>query len=87
MLSNHYVSFVDGACHSTRNLSFAALKIYELNVELVNLQGICLGRTTNNISEYSSVLKILSEAIALGIRELIVKLDSQLIVLQLNGQY
>ena len=46
-----------------------------------------LGCTTNNIYEYSAVTKLLSEAIYLDIRELVVNLDSQLVVLQLNRQY
>jgi len=76
MSSNCYVIFVDGACRSTQNISSIAWATYHLNGELVNLQVICLGRTTNNIAKYSAILEILSEAIALGIRELIVKLDS-----------
>ena len=48
---------------------------------------MCLGRTTNNIAEYSVVLELLTEAVNLGIRELLVYLDSQLVVLQLNGHY
>jgi len=40
---------------------------------------------TNNIAEYSAVIKLLSEAITLGIRELVVNLDLQLVILQLNG--
>jgi len=54
---------------------------------LIDFQGICIGRTTNNIAEYSEVIKLLSEFIALGIRELVFNLDSQLVVLQLNGKY
>ena len=63
----------------------AAWAIYNLNSELIDHQGIYLGRTTNNIVEYSVVIKLLSEGIALGIRELVVNLDSELVVLQLNG--
>ena len=40
-----------------------------------------------NRGYYCAVIELLSEAIALGIRELIVKLDLQLIVLQLKKQY
>lgn len=54
---------------------------------MIDLQGICLGRTTNNISEYSAVIKLLLEATTLGIRELVVNLDSQLVIHQLNGEY
>jgi len=82
-----YVSFPDGACHSTRNLSSATWAIYDPHGELIDLQGIFLGPTTNNIVEYSAILELLLEAIALNIREMVVNLDSQLIVLPLNGQY
>ena len=82
-----YVGFADGACRSTRNLSFAAWVIYDPHGELIDLQGVCLGRTTNNVAQYSAVIELLAEAVNLGIRELVVNLDSQLVVHQLNGQY
>ena len=53
-----FVGFTDGASRSTRNLSSAAWVIYDPTGELVNLQGVCLGRTTNNIAEYSVVLEL-----------------------------
>ena len=76
-----YVSFADGAFHSTHNLSSAAWAIHDPHGVLINLQGICLGRTTNNIAEYSVVIEFLSEAISLDIQELVVNLDSQIVVL------
>lgn len=63
-----YVSFVDGSCHSTQNLSSVAWVIYDHNGELVYIQGIYLGRATNNIVDYSAVIKLLSKAITLIIR-------------------
>ena len=82
-----YVGFTDGASHSTWNLSSAAWVIYDPVGELIELQGICLGQTTNNVIEYSAFLELLTEAISLSIRALLVKLDSQLVVLQFNGHY
>ena len=76
--------FVDGACCSTQNLSSATWVIYDPNGELIKLQGIYVGRTTNNIVEYSVVIELLLEVVALGIRDLVVKLDSQLVVLHLT---
>ena len=61
--------------------------IYDPAGELIDLQGICLGRTTNNVAEYSAVIEILTKAINLGIRAFLVNLDSQLVVLQLNNHY
>ena len=82
-----YVSFTDGASRSTRNLSSVAWVIYDPTGELIDLQGICLGCTTNNVIEYSVVIELLTEEINLGIRTLLVNLDSQLVVLQLNSHY
>ena len=65
-----------GTCRSTQNFSSIAWALYAPDGELVSLQGICLGRTTNNIFEYSAVIKLLSKVIALGIRALVVKIDS-----------
>ena len=87
MSINPFVGFAYGASRSIRNLSSAAWVIYDLAGELVNLQGVCLGHATNNIAEYSVVLELLTELLDLGIRELLVYLDSQLVVLQLNGHY
>ena len=77
----------NGASRSTQNLSSAAWVIYDPAGELIDLQGICLGKTTNNVIEYSAVIELLTEDIDLEIRALIVNLDSQLVVLQLNGHY
>ena len=76
MSSSHYVGFVDGACRSTQNLSSRTWVLYAPNGELINLQGICLDRTAYNAFEYSSVIELLSGAVALGIRDYFVKLDS-----------
>ena len=87
MSSDHYVGFVDGAFRSTQNLSSAAWELFAPDGKLINLQGNFLGQTTNNIVKYSAVIELLQDAIDLGIRDLVVKLESQLIVLQLNGHY
>lgn len=82
-----YVGFNDGIFRSTRNPSSTAWALYAPNGELVSLQGIRLGWTTKNIIEYSVVVELSLEDVALGIRVLVVNLDSQLIVLQLNRHY
>jgi ribonuclease HI len=82
-----YIGFADGASRSTRNLASAAWAIYAPTNELISLRGICLGRATNNIAEYSAVVELLVDAIALGIHHLVVRLDSQLVVLQLSNVY
>ena len=76
-----YIGFIDGASHSTQNLASAAWTIYAPTNELVSLWGVCLGHATNNIAEYSIIIELLIDAISLGIRQLVVRLNSQLVVL------
>ena len=85
--SDTYVGYADGASRSTRNLSSAAWAIFDPSGELVSFRGVCIGRSTNNIAEYSALIELLSDTITHGIRQLIVRLDSQLVVLQLSGIY
>ena len=78
-----FVSFANGASWSTRNLFLAAWVIYNPAGKLVNLQGVCLGPATNNVTEYSVIFELLNEVVNLSIRALLMYLDSQLVVLQL----
>ena len=82
-----FVGYADGAIRSTNNLSSAAWAIFAPNDELVSFQGICIGRSTNSIVEYSALIKLLSDAISFGINNIIIRLDSQLMVLQLTSVY
>jgi ribonuclease HI len=46
-----------------------------------------LGRTTNNVAEYTALLRGLHAAHALGAAKLTVRSDSELLVRQINGIY
>jgi ribonuclease HI len=46
-----------------------------------------LGKTTNNIAEYTGMLKALEHARQLGAKKLVVNSDSELMVKQMNGIY
>jgi len=46
-----------------------------------------IGRATNNIAEYTAVLEALSRALDLGIKNVLVRSDSDLVVKQLSGRY
>jgi ribonuclease HI len=76
-----YIGFADGTSRSTRNLASVAWAIYAPTNKLVSLRGVCLDCVTNNIVEYSAVSELLVDAISLRIHHLVVRLDSQLIVL------
>ena len=55
-------------------------------VVLAELCGF-LGHTTNNVAEYRALLMGLEQALALGVRRLEVRADSELLIKQLKGEY
>ncbi len=50
-------------------------------------RGEQIEKTTNNVAEYTALLKGLREAIKMGVRDIEIRTDSQLMARQLNGQY
>jgi ribonuclease HI len=46
-----------------------------------------LGITTNNVAEWSALIAGLEAAHELGVRDIAVRLDSELVVKQLSGEY
>lgn len=46
-----------------------------------------IGRATNNVAEYSALICGLEEAVHLGADEVIINVDSELLVKQLSGEY
>jgi ribonuclease HI len=46
-----------------------------------------IGITTNNQAEYRAIIAALEKAISLGVKHVMVKSDSELVVKQVNGQY
>ena len=49
--------------------------------------GEAIGRATNNVAEYRALLAGLEKAIALGVDDLEVVSDSELVVKQMRGEY
>jgi hypothetical protein len=72
MSSQPYLGFADGTSRSTQKLTSVAWEIYAPTDELISLHGVCLGRATNNIAEYSEIIELLTDTISLGIYHLIV---------------
>jgi ribonuclease HI len=78
--SSVYLGFVDRSSHHTWNLASIAWVVYSPKGLLVSSGGVCLGPSTNNVVEYSTVIEILHYPISHGILSLEVHLDSQLVV-------
>ena len=86
MLAEWFVGFVDGSCHHTCNLASAPWVIYSLSGQLVASRGACLCPATNNVDEYK-VIELLWDVVSCVITHLEVRLNSQLMFSQLNGDY
>ena len=55
--------------------------------EQLDARGEYIGHATNNVAEYSALIAGLEAAIALGVTELAVVSDSELMVKQMRGEY
>ena len=82
-----YLGYADGANQSARHAASAAWVIFNPNNEFVDAGGIFLGHATNNLVEYEAVIALMTNASALGIRSLVVRLDSKLVISQLTSGY
>ena len=55
--------------------------------DILAAHGEAIGIATNNVAEYSALIAGLEKAVELGVRELEVISDSELMVKQMRGEY
>jgi ribonuclease H / adenosylcobalamin/alpha-ribazole phosphatase len=55
--------------------------------DVLAAHGEAIGRATNNVAEYSGLVAGMTKAAELGVRELEVVSDSELLVKQMRGEY
>ena len=82
-----YLGYTDGANHSSHHATTAAWVIFNPSNKFVDAGGIFLGRATNNLAEYEAVIALMTNASALGVRSLVIRLDSELVISQLTSHY
>ena len=76
---------VDGGARGNPGPAGAGI-VLEIGEEVVRL-GEYIGEATNNVAEYEALLLGLKTAAEMGVTEVEVRSDSQLMVRQLSGQY
>jgi ribonuclease HI len=79
--------YCDGAARGNPGPAGAGAVIVNPAGHIVAKVGKFLGDETNNVAEYMGLILGLRRAKAMGIKELEVLADSELVVRQLNGQY
>ncbi len=81
------VIHTDGASRGNPGPAAIGVVIAEPSGRVLAEFGEALPNTTNNVAEYTAVIRALERARALGARRVQCLMDSQLVVRQLNGQY
>ncbi|MGM0440833.1 MAG: ribonuclease HI family protein [Elusimicrobiota bacterium] len=82
-----YVMYADGASWGNPGPSSLGVVLYNATEEEIYKSGVFLGHTTNNVAEYRAIEEGLLRSVDLGVKNLKVYSDSQLIIRQLNGKY
>jgi phosphoribosylglycinamide formyltransferase 1 len=86
-LSDTIIAYIDGASRGNPGPAAAAFILSTPDGTQLQAKAFFLGETTNNVAEYTAVVKALEAAKQIGDEELTVFSDSELLVKQLNGEY
>jgi len=78
---------IDGASRGNPGPAGIGIAIFDPEGGLRERIHESIGEATNNVAEYRALLAALDRALALGIQELEVRSDSELLVRQLQGKY
>ncbi|HDR06242.1 MAG TPA: ribonuclease HI family protein [Candidatus Coatesbacteria bacterium] len=79
--------FADGGVRGNPGPAAYGLVLYDARGNELLRRARKIGRATNNVAEYAAVIAGLELARQLGLAELDVYLDAQLVVRQLTGEY
>lgn len=86
-MSDTIIAYIDGASRGNPGPAAAAFILSTPDGTQLQAKAFFLGETTNNVAEYTAVVKALEAAKQIGDEELTVFSDSELLVKQLNGEY
>lgn len=81
-----YTLFTDGGSRGNPGSAASAFFIFKDN-SLISFNGEYLNTNTNNYAEYYGLILGLKEALKHNISEIEVRMDSELIVKQIKGEY
>jgi ribonuclease HI len=79
--------FADGGSRGNPGPAASGAVIFDEAGEVLREVGTFLGTATNNVAEWTGLVTGLEAAIELGVDDLAVRLDSELVVRQIDGQY
>jgi len=86
-LPDRIIIHADGGSRGNPGPAAAAFFLSDSTGAKLGAQGFFLGQTTNNVAEYTAIVKALEAAKQLKAKQLTVFSDSELLVKQVNGEY
>ena len=81
------IAHIDGGSRGNPGPSAAGFVLTNRRGTQLQARAFFIGRTTNNVAEYTSLIKALEGAGQMGAAKLSVFSDSELLVKQINGEY
>jgi ribonuclease HI len=87
MDTDHVIVYSDGGSRGNPGPSASGFVVLNRNLDVLHQGGVYLGITTNNQAEYHGVRLGLEKALEMGARTVDFRIDSLLVVNQLNGTY
>ncbi len=87
MTEPSYTLFTDGACRGNPGIGGAGAVLLDERGEVLATGKKYLGQCTNNIAEYEALILGVEEALNRKYRRLHIRLDSELLVKQVLGEY
>jgi ribonuclease HI len=81
-----YKLLFDGASRGNPGPASCGFVVYK-DDEKIECRGEFLGITTNNVAEYRGLIRGLEYLVRMGVKEVAIYADSQLVVKQIKGEY
>lgn len=82
-----YIIYTDGAALGNPGLAGAGAIVFDPKGNIVYRISESLGIASNNEAEYFAIILALEKAANMGLQDIEIRSDSQLVVRQINGQY
>lgn len=86
-MTEKVIAHIDGGSRGNPGPAAAAFILESPKGEYLKACAFFIGEATNNVAEYTAILKAIEAAGALGAGQITIYSDSELLVRQLNGQY
>lgn len=85
--TEHVTIYIDGGSRGNPGPAACAFVLKDKKGKQLQAKAFFIGKATNNVAEYTAIIKALEAAKKLGAKEVFVYSDSELLVRQLGGQY